>query len=151
MFRLVWTSAILIFCCVVPAIGQNSEKADISVQSIQVEGMVGESLVYEIRETIRESSGLNLVDSDQSYFRIIVSAMPKYENNPATATIYSIQWVLYSEEEEETGLPFLIDTTMGYCGSQAVENSARNIAARTDQLMSDIRQYVRALEQQNRR
>jgi hypothetical protein len=114
-----------------------SGAANVSVESYGND-MVGRSLVYEVKEEFRDSEAFNLVSSADESIPVITSTMPKNKNNPSIATIYSVKWV-YSVKG--VSLPYYLDGTLGYCGSDVVESSARSIVASTDKLVSEIIDY----------
>lgn len=134
--------AVLILACPAHVLAQNSGSVDVAVQS-QASDMVGRRLVYAVKEEIRRSRGLDLVVPDQSGFTVVISTMPKYEDQPNVSTMYSVYWLLDTGEN----LPFLLNHTMGYAGTQVVDSSAQSIVASTDEVVSQIRQYVRSMAQ----
>ena len=104
---------------------------------------VGRSLVYEVKEEFRSSSGFNLVDSDENMLKLIIYTMPKSESNPGLATIYSVTWVFIPKEAI---FPLYLDGSMGYAGRSVVESSARGIVAATDELISTIAEMARDMQ-----
>ena len=122
------------FLYAAPVLGQESGPTDVSVESYAGD-MVGRSLVYEIKEEFRNSSGFNLSSSEEGTIKIIISTMPRYKEDPNISTICSVKWTL---SVEGGGLPYYLDGTLGYCGRDVVESSARSIVASTDELVSDL-------------
>lgn len=135
------------FLYAAPVLGQESGTTNVSVESSGVEDMVGRSLVYEIREEFRSSSGFNLSNSEEQTIRLTIMTMPKYKDNPNISTIYSINWIVYVENQ---GLPYFLDSVLGFCGSGAVESSARSIVASTDELVSDLVDASRSRQRDER-
>jgi hypothetical protein len=119
---------------IAPVYAQESGPADVSIESY-ADDMVGLSLVYEVKEEFRSSPAFNLVSREGGTLRIIISTMPRYEDNPSISTIYSVKWTLRMEGD---GLPLYVNGTLGYCGRDVVESSARSIVASTDELVSDL-------------
>jgi len=132
--------AAIIFISPSHTFGQGSGPVDVVVQS-QASDMVGRRLVYAVKEEIRRSRGMNLVVSDQAGFKIVISTMPKYKDQPNASTIYSVYWLLETGEN----LPLLLNHTMGYAGTEVVDSSAQGIVASTDEVVSQIRQYVQSM------
>lgn len=136
----------LIILCVVllytvPVLAQDkSGAANVSVEAYG-DDMVGRSLVYEVKEEFRDSEAFNLVSSTDESIQVIISTMPKNKDNPSISTIYSVKWVY---NVEDVSLPYYIDGTLGYCGSDVVESSARSIVASTDELVSEIIDYYKS-------
>jgi hypothetical protein len=107
--------------------------------------MVGQSLVYEVKEEFRDSSRFKLVENNNA-FRVLISTMPKEKGNKSISTIYSVKWIFVTEEKM---LPYYIDSSMGYCGRDVVESSARSIVASTDQVLSDLQDYFQFTQESN--
>lgn len=134
------------FLYAAPVLGQENGPADVSVESY-ADDMVGRSLVYEIKEEFRNSSGFNLSSSEEGTIRVIVSTMPRYKDDPSISTIYSVKWTL---SVDGGGLPYYLDGTLGYCGRDVVESSARSIVASTDELVSDLVDAFRSRQTEGR-
>lgn len=104
------------------------------------EGLIGQRLVYYVKEEIRKSSTFDLVDPAGSRWQMIVNAMPKDQDYPNNAAIYSIVWNLVMPNADGTDGPSMFfDSTLGYCGANVVEQSASDIIARTDKIISEFR------------
>jgi hypothetical protein len=124
-----------------PVVAQTgAEAVNVAVVS-RADDIVGSSLVYEVKEKIRSSSGFRLVEKSRGVLMIIVNTMPKEEDNPSVSTIYSVDWVFMAEGNP---LPYIIDSKMGYCGRDVVKSSARSIVASTDQVLSEFSDYMRS-------
>ena len=99
------------------------------------EDITGRRLIYKIKEHFRASSRFQIVD-DKGTFLIIINTLPKYDDTPDAATIYSVVWTLRTESSQF--LPKFIDTTLGYCGKQFINETAENIIAETDKLTTQL-------------
>jgi hypothetical protein len=108
----------------------------------QSSGIVGERLLYYVRETFRRSAAFRLTDVAEPRMQVIVSTMPRFEDQPNTSTMYSVVWTLVIGDAT-SGWTFLyLDNTIGYAGSDVVSSSAETIVARTDRLVASVRQRV---------
>ena len=96
---------------------------------------VGRRLVYHVKESIRNSSAMQLTAMNVPRVRIRINTMPKYDDNPNIATMYSVIWLF---DAPELSLPYYISSTLGYCGTDVVVESAEDVVANTDALLSSI-------------
>jgi hypothetical protein len=134
------------FLYAAPVVGQESGPTDVSVESY-ADDMVGRSLVYEIKEEFRKSSGFNLSNSKEGTIKVVISTMPRHRDDPNISTLYSVTWTL---SVEGVGLPYYLDGTLGYCGRDVVESSARSIVASTDDLVSYLAEAFRSRQTDGR-
>lgn len=107
--------------------------------SAQADDVVGERLVYRVKELIRKSNAMKLLSSerDRGCVRVIINTME--EKGPGdlhnVATVYSVTWaVSYSD------LPCLnyVNSTVGYCGSARLSDAAEGIVARTEKIVASM-------------
>lgn len=110
-------------------------KVPIEVEEVYVNDPVGSRFLYHIKEKIRTSSQFRLSYGGEERIKLLVSTMPKYEDEPSITTVYSIVWVI---PDKCDNMDVILDMTLGYCGSKAVENAAESIVAHTDQLLSTL-------------
>lgn len=97
---------------------------------------VGERLVYNIKEKIRSSLSLDLTsDQKSSHLRLIITTTDKEPNAKGNATIFSVVWVVIFKDDP---LPRFLDSTIGYCGTTRIAESAENVLASTDKLISSM-------------
>lgn len=108
----------------------------------QSEGSVGQRLVYLLREEFRRSSAFRLTEAPETRIQLIVSAMPRFTDTPNTATIYAIVWNLVLSNDQGGWNTFYYENTLGYAGSDVLQQSAQTIAARTDRLIADLRRAL---------
>ena len=106
------------------------------------EGMVGERLVYFVRESFRRSTAFRLTDTSEPRMQVIVSTMPRLKDSPNTSAMYCVIWNLVVGSEASGWTTFYMDNTLGYAGSDVVERSAENVVARTDKLLSQVRRLM---------
>lgn len=105
------------------------------------EDMVGERLVYNVKESIRKSRAMKLVPSEGGprCLRLIVSTMA-FEGPPGqaparnTITIYHVTWVMSSRDLGHR----YVDETLGLCGGSRVLDTAETIVAKTEKLLSSM-------------
>ena len=98
------------------------------------EGTVGERLVYNIKEFIRNFHAMKFMASEKetNCLRLIINTIP-LEERPASnmSTVFSVTWVVALGSHEEG----YIDSTLGYCGTKRVTETAESIVARTERLV----------------
>lgn len=105
----------------------------------QSQGMVGERLLYFVREGFRRSAAFRLTEAAEPRLQVIIATMPKFEDNPNTSTMYSVVWNVVLGNESSGWTPLYLDNTLGYAGSDVVTTSAETIVARTDNLLTQVR------------
>lgn len=112
------------------------------------DGIVGQRLAYFVREEIRKSLAFELVAAYGNRLQIIICTIPKDENHPNDAAIYSIIWNFVKSNSDNTGeICIYLDNTLGYCGSDVVLDSAQFIVARTDKITQVIQNFVNTRNQ----
>jgi hypothetical protein len=106
--------------------------------------IVGQRLVYEIKEQFRKSTGFNLVDPIGSRWQLVIITLDQDTSKPNQGTVYSIVWNMVLEDLCGPSPTALYgESTVGYCGTYVVESSAQAIVARTDNLVSSVRNMIR--------
>lgn len=103
--------------------------------------MVGERLVYYVKEGIRESNAFRLTNSDESRVKLIISTMDRFQDTPNISSQYCVVWVFVGASNSDFPWPIYLNHTIGYCGSDVVKTSAEGIVASTDRLISEIQKY----------
>jgi hypothetical protein len=103
----------------------------------QAEDTVGERLVYNVKELIRKSHAMKFMPSERetNCLRLIINTI-ELEERPTRgmSTVFSVTWVAALGTHEEG----YIDSTVGYCGSKRVTETAESIVARTERLVSSL-------------
>jgi hypothetical protein len=103
--------------------------------------LIGEQLVFQIREKIRESTSMCLSRPDEPSF-IVLSLITIDSDSDKTAysTTYSATWLLDSASEP---FAYYITSQVRYCGANRVEICAMSLVANTDKnIMQAIRDMV---------
>jgi hypothetical protein len=102
--------------------------------------LVGQRLVYELKEKIRASQSMDLIPNcDNGCWRIIIYTLDKEPDDSALkgrATVFSVIWLGMPQNQPGTAL--FLDSSIGYCGGQRVAETAENIVAQTDRLFSKM-------------
>jgi hypothetical protein len=104
-------------------------------------GILGEVLVYEVKEHLRHSQSLILVNPVEKSMNINIQTLPLRENDPDSPIAYS---VIYTYKIEGDILPYFIDGYTGACGKNQTEMAARSIVARTEQLAQGLEALLKA-------
>jgi hypothetical protein len=104
--------------------------------------MVGERLVYNVKELIRKSRSMKLMPSEKETgcLRLIIMTMERLGTSQ-NIYVYSVTWVASVGGSLEDD--YYIDGTLGYCGSTRVTEAAEVIVARTEKLVSSFPQRSR--------
>lgn len=117
-------------------------KAAVYVQGT-AEDPVGRTLVYEVREAVRRSSGLALADrdSDARFILRIVTIDADKSSSPGISTVYSAVYTMRTLHE--TPVEMYLTNTVGSCGSSRVESCARRMTATLDEQAVEFRTLLR--------
>jgi len=89
---------------------------------------VGGRLVYELKEGIKKSESMSLSLIDELGIRISIITINSDRNNPGNKTIYSIAWLWNTPGKP---FPYYLTSTVGFCGSQRVSETAQGLVADT--------------------
>lgn len=122
------------------AYGQTARSA------VYVEGVAddiqGQRLVYAVKEQIRRSAGMSLVDDEKGsgfQARLITEDV----DNGNIRTEYAIVITMMNLRSPGS-FPYFLDYTIGVCGSNVVDQCASTIAARIDRDASTIRSALKS-------
>ena len=134
-------SIVYAFCMLLPLNIYAQTQIEVVDESTDV---TGEILVYRIKEGFRNSSAFGLNDGFGSRLQMRISTMPKFDDNPGIATIYSIIWLIVLSEETTSNVQYLYwDSTLGYCGRDVVVSTAQAMVARTDKKVTILRKALK--------
>lgn len=106
--------------------------------------MVGSRLVYAIKEGIRKSSGLRLVDRiEDSALRLHMTTLDPNQNqrNANYSTAYAIAYT--GRTLQTPPVDAFITQLIGTCGADVVDQCAQSVLARTDQQAEFLRSVFR--------
>ncbi|UZJ42623.1 hypothetical protein OO006_06660 [Prosthecochloris sp. SCSIO W1101] len=103
--------------------------------------MVGRRLVYKVKEELRRSASMRLVDSDEAGMRLFLVTLPRFPDDPSLSTVFSAVWTL----EHDFIYPVYITSVVGYCGGNIVESQAESLVAQTDKVISDLKSVLKAV------
>lgn len=118
----------------------HQEPFKIKIQIIgNQEDITGRRLVFKMKEIFRSSQRFDLTDDDSAVMLIVFQTMPRYPKQPDSSTIYSIVWASRLIQS----WPIYIDSTLGYCGAQKIDEVAEDLVADTDNVVSDIIKYLK--------
>lgn len=105
---------------------------------------VGVRLGYALKESIRRSSGLNLVDVEEDgriAIRMVTINPDSDRQGGQIQTIYSM--VVTAETFHETPVTMYLTNYVGYCGSSRVQSCAERLTAAADAQASKVRSWIR--------
>ncbi|MFN3135195.1 MAG: hypothetical protein ACK44H_06435 [Candidatus Kryptonium sp.] len=112
------------------------------------EDMVGQMLVYRVKEKFRESNIFYLPLVSKGFrFRVQISTMDRFKGDnfrSNVSTIYSVVWLLY--DDEKLVFPIYLDHTLGYSGRDVVGVTAEEIVARTDKIVTQFGELLKMLD-----
>ncbi|MBI2380196.1 MAG: hypothetical protein HYV16_05550 [Gammaproteobacteria bacterium] len=98
--------------------------------------IVGERLVYAIKEGVQRSASMRISESERGRVGVIISSVDMKDGGLDGVSAYSIVWVL---AQEGNGVSIYIDSTVGFCGGLRVAECADAIVARTSSRIESIR------------
>ena len=102
----------------------------------KADDLVGQRLVYFLKEGIRTSSSLGL-SFDEKKFRLQVNIVTLEQNlqNPGYSTVYSmvITWKIPNQP-----YPLYMDNWVGYCGTVRVKECAESLLADVSQKADEV-------------
>ncbi|HVT58665.1 MAG TPA: hypothetical protein VHR45_09705 [Thermoanaerobaculia bacterium] len=102
--------------------------------------MVGAALISAVREQVRRSSSMELVSAGPRMVLTVLTldpdrgAVDRDAGSKATRTIYSVVVSFTTADGDR----FLVDHTLGLCGSKRVDEVARNIIAELDHTLGNL-------------
>jgi hypothetical protein len=118
------------------AAAQQATKAAIYVE-YTTEDNQGHRLAYAVKEQIRTSAGMRLVDSaGDSGLQVHLGSIDS--SGTQTQTAYSVAYTVRDFSHPD-GFPYYLDSTGGICGAQVIDQCANAIVARLDNNLSLIR------------
>jgi len=141
----IFISTISIFLFITNSVLAQTEEIAVEVIG-SANDMVGKRLIYQIKEDIRRSSIMRLSITDENRFQLYISTMPKFDDDPSIATIYSVIWCITGPE---MGMSLYLYSSLGYCGRDVVASSAENIVAQTDELITNVAKIWNDLNSKN--
>src|SRR4051812_25699229 len=137
------TSLVMLIVTLLPAIAHGADPPEPTPLRIQVVNQaadsVGDRLVNQVKEKIRESHSMKLVpdNKQERCVRLIITTTDKEANSPelkGRAAIFSAIWVILVEDD--LSHPRFLDSTTGSCGGKQVTETAANIVAQTDRIVN---------------
>ena len=102
------------------------------------EDMVGQRLVFKVKEEFANSSMFRLTYKDESRVQVIILTMDRFKGNSFQenlSTMYAVIWVI---KDEKLVLPIYLNSTIGFAGSWVLDETAESIVANTEKLISTI-------------
>jgi len=103
---------------------------------------VGERLVYQVKEQFKRSASFYYTGQSQDHVRLVINTMDRYKGNiqmMGVSTVYAVIWLFALKDTVTYTAPLYVDNTIGFCGSERVEEAAEGIVARTDYLFALVK------------
>jgi hypothetical protein len=141
-------SAVLLFALMATR-ATASTPMPVHVEATSNDG-VGQSLIFAVRERIRASSGMVLTDSYQTakfLMKIITDDPDKEDSGAQSRTYYAATLTLASARRDQTEL--YIETRLGTCGRNRIEQCALRLVAILDEEISTYRQLREETQRAN--
>lgn len=110
--------------------------------SATAEDLIGKQLVYHLREAIRVSNGIKLVDDiDDSFVRLnIVTIDPDSSHSGGYKTVYSAVWTV---RQFDRNTNIYITNYVGICGANRTGSCAITLVSQTDEIANDVRRIFK--------
>jgi hypothetical protein len=105
---------------------------------------VGVRLGYALKESIRRSSGMKLVDLEEDgriAVRMVTINADSDRQGTQSQTIYSV--VFTAETFHDTPVTMYLTNYVGYCGSSRIQSCAERLTAAADTQASRVRSMIR--------
>lgn len=106
---------------------------------------VGARLVYAIKEGIRRSASMDVVDRvDDGFIRVhVVTIDPDKTDGGGRRTVYSL--VFTTQTLHDTPVTMYLNNLVGVCGANRVSQCADGLVADTDNQASMVRGWVKSI------
>ena len=103
--------------------------------------MVGERLVYQIREGIRRSEGMALAGpNDVASFSISLITLDTRPSNPGHQSLYAVSYLVHNSEAP---FAYLVGSIAGLCPDDSVESVADLIVGGMDRAIMETLERIR--------
>lgn len=109
-------------------------KVAIAVQHSSAQDPTGERFVYHLKQGIRKSQNMTLVNSTKD--AVIVISIVSISDDAKRLSSLSIAWLLKNQNEKAV-LDFFLDQTIQTCGTNVVAQCAESNLATTDRHATD--------------
>ena len=104
--------------------------------------MVGQRLVYYLKEGIRSSSSLGIsFDQKKVRMQVNVVTLDQSQTYPGYSTVYSVV-ILWNNPAQP--FPFYLNQYVGYCGSDRIHECADGLVANVSEQADDVLRAFRA-------
>ncbi|MGF6807660.1 hypothetical protein OKW30_002786 [Paraburkholderia sp. Clong3] len=118
------------------AVAQQPTKAAVFVED-HTEDNQGHRLAYAVKEQIRNSAGMRIVDTPgESALQVHLGSIDATGSQIQTA--FTVVYTL-TDFGNPGSFQFYLDSTGGLCGAQAIDQCANSIVARLDTNLSSVR------------
>jgi hypothetical protein len=109
---------------------------------------IGKQLVYQLREGLRDSKGLILVDNmDESYVRLkIVTLDPDEKRGGGYQTVYSVVWTVRQFDRDAE---IYWTSYVGTCGESRTQTCAASLVSQTDEVAILVRRLLKQINNSN--
>jgi len=142
-------SLLLAICiCLLGNIGNVNASGEIPI-SIEVRGsttnVLGDRLIYHVKEVIRKSAGYYLTSSNPIDNRLVltINVIDPYEDVPEQKgylVIYSTAWAMGYRDNQFCECSLY--SSVGYCGTKRVDEAAEYIISQAEQFIDGYWQYI---------
>ncbi|HEF4840215.1 TPA: hypothetical protein SAO52_005000 [Burkholderia vietnamiensis] len=118
------------------AVAQQPVRAAIYLED-RTEDVQGHRLAYAVKEQIRKSASMRLVDTvTESALQVHLASVDP--DNTQIRTVYSVAFSLLNFNVPEM-FPYYLDSTTGVCGSHVIDQCANSLVAILDNDLSALR------------
>lgn len=104
---------------------------------------IGVRLVYALKEGIRKSAGMQLVDSSEdALITVRIVTIDPDDSSTQNRTIYSVVWT--ARTFHQTPVDMYLTNSVGTCGTNRVSQCADGLAAYTDAQATTVKGWLKA-------
>jgi len=104
------------------------------------EDPVGQNFIYKIKEGINKSSSMHVTYENEDRFCLSIITLDADKENYGLKTVYSVTYLFKSST---IPFPYYLNSSVGYCGANRVQQCADGIVADT---FSQIEEMIRLFQ-----
>lgn len=126
---------------------QENHKIDVKIKyQSDPNDIIGDRLVYNVKEYFRKSQRFQLVDYNTDVVIIIMTGPPPFGER-SIQTIYAVIWTMYWDCD----FPIYINSFVAISGTDRIYEAAEGIVADTDKIITNAKKKFKIFEDKRRK